>query len=227
MDVVRQAAEKGEPEGLLVWALEQTSGRGRHGRVWAGPDGNLAFSFLLRPYAPRSDFGHYSFIASLAVSDIVSELTGSKMVRLKWPNDVLIAEKKISGILLEGGEDFLNIGIGLNVLKIPETVDQSATSLCAEGSTESDLQTILHKLLKAFDLWQDCYHNDGFGPIRESWIHRAQTGHASVKLPQGEIKGEFVDITKSGYLRLRLPDGHETVITAGDVFFEKGTQKCS
>ena len=100
-DEAKRAAEAGEDEGLVVWALKQTAGRGRHGRLWESPEGNIYCSVLLRPDCDARHAGHYSFVAALALADTVHEFLPNAAVTLKWPNDVLVDGKKISGILLE------------------------------------------------------------------------------------------------------------------------------
>jgi BirA family biotin operon repressor/biotin-[acetyl-CoA-carboxylase] ligase len=119
-DDAKEAAEKGAAEGMVVWALSQSGGRGRHGRQWHSPIGNLYCSVVLRPSLGRRFFGFYSFISALAIGDSIKEVLPQADVELKWPNDVLVRGKKISGILLEAGEDFLVIGIGVNILYVPE-----------------------------------------------------------------------------------------------------------
>ena len=114
-DDVKKAAEAGEAEGLVVVAKRQTAGRGRHGRVWESPEGNLYCSMLLRPADMQATGAFYSFVAALALRDTVAALLPGAAVTLKWPNDVLVGGRKIAGILLEGGPQWLVIGIGLNV----------------------------------------------------------------------------------------------------------------
>lgn len=97
----KKAAEAGEPEGLVIQANRQTAGKGRQGRNWESPEGNLYASILLRPKCSPQEAGHYSFIAALAVHDTISSFLPNADTKLKWPNDVLVNDKKISGILLE------------------------------------------------------------------------------------------------------------------------------
>jgi len=142
-DDIRKAAESGEPEGLVIIANRQTGGKGRHGRVWESPEGNLYCSVLLRPKNLPACAGFYSFVAALAVHALVSEYLRPMSspppgrgalpdITLKWPNDVLVNGKKISGILLEVADDALIVGIGLNIAHHPETALYPATSLRAE-----------------------------------------------------------------------------------------------
>jgi len=184
-DDLRRAAEAGEAEGLVITAARQSAGRGRQGRVWESPEGNLYCSALLRPSHMPQRAGLYSFVAALAVRDVVAgclqcspppcgEGLGEGGVRLgaliqilkqlpqhhpplpnpprkgegtlplitlKWPNDVLVHGKKISGILLEVAGDALIVGIGVNVAHYPENALYPATSLreVLEGVESSTL----------------------------------------------------------------------------------------
>ena len=93
-----KAAEAGEAEGLVIWALRQTAGKGRHGRAWESPEGNLYCSVLLRPKEGTREAGLYSFVAALALYDTVRQCLPVAEIALKWPNDVLVEGEKIAGI---------------------------------------------------------------------------------------------------------------------------------
>jgi BirA family biotin operon repressor/biotin-[acetyl-CoA-carboxylase] ligase len=219
-DDAKRAAETGAPEGLVVWALTQTAGRGRQGRAWQSPEGNLYFSVLLRPPLPKRAWGNYSFVAALAISEVVRGFLPDAIVELKWPNDVLAQGKKISGILLESGGDFLIAGIGLNVQNIPENPLYPATSLAAEKSNLPPLEDVLNAILESFNVWYVRMNEKGFAPIRAAWLAEARKGNLRVRLPdKTELVGEFVDLDSEGNLHLRLQDGTERNINAGDVFF--------
>ena len=141
-------------------------------------------------------------------------------IELKWPNDVLVNGKKISGILLEAGEGFLVVGIGVNVLHVPENTLYPATSFVAENSDAPSLDLVLKKILSALENWCGIADNQGFAPIRAAWLSRARKGPMRVRLPQGETDGQFVDLDAEGNLRLLLSDGTERSINTGDVFFQ-------
>ncbi len=125
----------GAPAGTVVLALEQTAGRGRDGRTWHSPPGGLWLALLLRPRA--TTVGIMSIRAGLVVADVVDELAGRPLARLKWPNDVLVYDRKLAGVLCEGrwqGEtpQWLAIGLGVNVAnEIPAAVQDSAIALAA------------------------------------------------------------------------------------------------
>ncbi len=222
----RRLAVDGAPEGTVVWAREQTAGRGRRGRSWVSDAGNLYCSLLLRPDCHAYKAMQLSFVASLAMAEaIASVLPKGTFVNCKWPNDVLVEGRKVSGILLEsqtvplGGMDWLVIGAGLNVNDHPEDVEFPATSLKREGckdvSVERMLETFCLRFLAGFVTWK----NLGFQPTRKAWIRRAAWigKEITVRLERETLRGEFKSLDKDGALIL-LQDGNERRITAGDVF---------
>ena len=221
----KQAAEAGESEGLVFQALRQTAGRGRQGRGWESPEGNLHTSILLRPCCSLQTAGHFSFVTALAVHDAVRAFLPDADLALKWPNDVLVSGKKISGILLEaapvenGVMEWLVIGIGVNVQHHPENGLYPATSLQAEGAIQAEPQAVLETLLGALEGWCTMLLREGFAPIRAAWLAKAQKGPVTARLPVETVNGEFSGLDEQGRLILRLPDGAERAIAAGDVFF--------
>lgn len=218
-DDAKNVAASGGAEGVVFWALRQTAGRGRQGRSWESPPGNLYFSVLLRPPVSSQKWGCYSFVVGLAVAEVVRALLPEASIELKWPNDVLIDGKKISGILLEGGEGWLVVGVGLNVLHVPDAPIYPVTSLVAEGEDIPASEEILDRLLGRLDAWYERMNAEGFAPIRSAWLSLARKGVLRVRLPRGggEIQGEFLDLDPDGALRLRLEDGAERRISAGDI----------
>jgi len=217
-DDARQAAEAGDAEGLVVWALKQTAGKGRHGRIWESPEGNLYCSILLRPKEGMDLAGLYSFVAALALYDTVRLCLPVAEITLKWPNDVLVEGEKVAGILIEAGPDWLVIGIGLNVLHHPESGLYPSTSLLAVGAHDKALDDILEWLLRNLSHWCGIMQQQGFAPIRAAWLKHAVKGRLSVRLPNEMVVGEFAGLDERGNLRLYLADGSERAIASGDVF---------
>ena len=215
-DEALAAAATGEPEGLVIHAARQTSGRGRRGRVWHSGEGNLFCSLLLRPQTSPNTL--YSFVAALTVQEAVTALLPESDVRLKWPNDVLVGGKKISGILLEAGQgDALVVGIGINVTQYPSDTPTPATSLAEEGCVTT-AEDVLQKLLASFAQWDNVMRREGFAPIRTAWLARAHTGAMTVRLPEETLQGTFGGLEPDGCLRLILADGTARRIACGDVF---------
>ena len=224
----KRLAGAGAPEGTLVWALRQTAGHGRFGRSWISPFGNLYFSLLLRPDLPPRQTMQLTFVAALAMADSISAIVPvGAAVTCKWPNDVLISGKKVSGILLEsslndaGRVDSLVVGIGVNVASHPppQDVHYPATSLWAEGATAETARSVLEMCCPAFLAWYREWRQRGFHPVREAWLARAERLHRpiQVRLQSDTTAGIFADLDPTGALILQQGRG-QRLIVAGDVF---------
>lgn len=221
----RRRATEGAPEGLAVVAETQTEGRGRRGRSWDSPPGNLYCSMLLRPSCSARAAANLSFAAALAVCDSVAPLLpGSVEIGFKWPNDVLLDGKKVAGVLLESeikgdAVAWLIVGAGVNVARFPEHTEFPATSLAAAGCRAS-VRDVMEPYLDSLRLWYTRWRDDGFAPLREAWLARAQgLGEtAEVRLGEERVRGRFLDIDSDGALQLETAEGLRA-ITAGDVFF--------
>lgn len=231
-DEAREHAKAGAPEGTLVWALRQTAGRGRRGRGWDSPEGNLYVSVILRPEATTgfaAQAAQASFVAAVAVADLVRGLLPPMArVQVKWPNDVLVNGRKVCGLLLEAEPEtdgrvlWLVIGIGLNLQFAPTVAQYPATSLRAAGGdgvlTPGVVLPVLAKCLaSAVDDWRQ----NGFAGMCARW--RAQAigigAPVTVRLANDLRVGIFRDLDADGALILELADGQRQRITAGDVFF--------
>lgn len=224
-DEARRRAEAGAADGAVVVAREQTGGRGRRGRAWASPPGNLYASFVLRPGVPPSRAAEIGFVAALAVADTVAALAPAGVtVRCKWPNDVLADGRKISGILPEaslapgGGLDFVVLGIGLNVAHHPADTAWPAISLARLGSAAT-VEDALAVLVPALDRWRGAWAREGFAPIRAAWLARAAGlgREIRVRLHEGEIGGRFADLDERGTLLLDCGPAGIRRVAAGDV----------
>jgi len=226
----RRLAAEGEetaPDGTLVWAREQTSGRGRRGRDWESPKGNLYTSLILRPDVPIAQAAQLSFVAALAVYDALGNIgPAGHQVHCKWPNDILLNEKKVAGILLEseggaGGApaDWIVLGMGLNVEWHPEKTEYPATSLRFEGFPNT-VEEALEAYTKSFLSWTNRWLNDGFEPIRKNWLWRCmgKGEPIEVRLENEKINAIFKDMAEDGALILD-DNGSDRRITAGDVYF--------
>jgi BirA family transcriptional regulator, biotin operon repressor / biotin---[acetyl-CoA-carboxylase] ligase len=225
-DEARQLARGGAPEGTLVCALEQTAGRGRRGRFWSSPRGNLYASLVLRPTCPPDRAAQLGFVAALAVGEALSELVpGLENLACKWPNDVLAGGRKIAGILLESemgeGNDlaFLVVGVGMNLASAPPDAEFRATSVLAEGCPPPSLNAALAAFARHFENWAGRWRAEGFAPVRDAWRARA-IGFGEqirVRLDSATLHGKFVDIDHQGVLLLETASGLRHV-SAGDVF---------
>ena len=225
-DEARERAEAGAEDGTLVWAREQTRGRGRQGRTWVSAPGNLFFSMILRPDCPAEQAAQLGFLAALAVGDAVGSAAPPMEVRYKWPNDVLFGGRKGAGILLEskatadGGLDWLVLGVGVNVASYPEDTDYPATSLRFEGAAALEARDLLEAFARHFLSWVDRWLEEGFAPVRAAWLRHAKGlgGEIEVRLPSETLAGTFRDLDAGGRLLLELPDGTSRTIAAGDVY---------
>lgn len=225
-EAARQA-RAGAGAGTVVWALEQTGGRGRGGRAWRSEPGNLYCSILLRPSVPAGVAAQLSFVAALAVGELAtSVLPDTVPVRLKWPNDVLANERKLSGILLEaagnagGTLDWLVVGMGVNLVHHPEGTETAATNLHAEGAEPLRPADALEILVSWFSRWHRAWQRGGFAPVREAWLARAWRLGEEIRVRAGEgaLTGRFGGLDAEGALVLELPSGIERRIAAGEVF---------
>lgn len=225
----RLALDLAEQAGAnRTWVLSevQRAGRGRQGRVWISPPGNLYASLLLVSPCAMADTPKLGFVAGVALAETLADLNIPGDVRLKWPNDVLVGEAKLAGMLLEGrmlaaNKQAVAIGIGLNVTDAPEVEGRQTTSLAALGSsaTRRDVFRLLSdrmaSTLKTFA------NGSGFFAIREAWSRRALAPgtRITVKLASGERAGRFAGIDAQGRLILDASDG-VIHVEAGDVFLD-------
>lgn len=214
-------AATGVPEGLWLRAERQTGGRGRMGRAWESPEGNLHASTIvrLRPGDPPAPT--LALVAAVAAQEAVQRHIPNRIVTIKWPNDLLVGEAKLCGMLLERGGDAVVIGIGVNVTGAPKGLDRPVTSLWQLGAVDSDAPGLLSDIAQAFALWLDRWRTDGLAAVREQWIAAAHPEGSALRaaLPDGEVvTGQFATLDMSGALVMRLPDGRHRTIHAGDVF---------
>jgi BirA family transcriptional regulator, biotin operon repressor / biotin---[acetyl-CoA-carboxylase] ligase len=225
-DEAKRLARAGAEEGTVVWALEQTAGRGRRGRVWASPRGNLYASVIVRPDCPVNRAAQLGFVAALAVGDTL----GATFDRLdglsyKWPNDVLVHGRKIAGILLESElaegpvPEFVVVGVGINLASSPGDAEFRATSIAEQGLGHISPADALEGFAHHFQAWIERWRADGFAPVRSAWRARAMSlGEAiRVQLEAATLHGRFVDIDQEGALLLERA-GELRQISAADVF---------
>jgi BirA family biotin operon repressor/biotin-[acetyl-CoA-carboxylase] ligase len=216
----RRLAEAGEAGPLWLMAAQQTAGRGRRGRAWDTAAGNLAATLLLRPQAPQAIRGQLSFAAALAAAETVQHFAPAAGVTVKWPNDVLAGGRKIAGLLLEGSNDWLAIGIGINLAHHPDGTAFPATSLPQLGIAPPSCDAALTVLAARFAHWYDAWMEKGFEVLRQAWLGRASGVGAPItaRLPHETRQGVFEGIDASGALLLKEENGVRA-IAAGEVFF--------
>ncbi|RZF64903.1 biotin--[acetyl-CoA-carboxylase] ligase [Sphingomonas populi] len=214
-------ARSGASEGLWLRAERQTGGRGRQGRTWVSPPGNLYTSTLVRLRPTDPEAASLALVAAVALEEAVRAHLGDAVVAmLKWPNDLLLDGAKLSGILLERAGDAVVIGIGVNLAHHPHDLDRAATSLAAHGAIV-DPAAFQETLADAFARWLGVWRGQGLAPVRTRWLERAHSPGTplTARLPDGSaLDGLFDGLDASGALVLRLADGGRRVIHAGDIF---------
>jgi BirA family transcriptional regulator, biotin operon repressor / biotin---[acetyl-CoA-carboxylase] ligase len=226
------AADAGEPHGLVLLARRQDAGRGRLDRQWVAPAGSgLTVSVLLRPPVPAARLGWLPLLTGLAAVEGVTE-AAHVAARLKWPNDVLVGDRKLGGVLAEvrpsrtaGVPDAVIVGLGLNAtLREDQLPVPTATSLLLVGASTTDVDVVLRAFLAAlagrYRAWVEADGDADACGLRAAYTVRCATvGRAvRVELPGGALTGEAVGIDAHGQLRVSDPsDGTVHEVAAGDV----------
>jgi BirA family biotin operon repressor/biotin-[acetyl-CoA-carboxylase] ligase len=223
----KRLAAAGEPGPIWISAARQTAGRGRRGRSWESPTGNLAATLMLRPGKSANECAQLSFVAAIAACDMLQYFAPAAQFRVKWPNDVLADRSKLVGILLEsasqGGEapGWMAIGIGINLATHPEGLEYPVTSLKGLGVAVPPPDDALLHLAASFARWYEVWRGDGFAAIRDAWLARAAGlgSRIRARLSHEETHGVFEGLDASGALLLRESAGTLRAISAGEVFF--------
>jgi BirA family biotin operon repressor/biotin-[acetyl-CoA-carboxylase] ligase len=223
--IARSMADEGAGEGLVILADEQTAGRGRRGRGWHAPVGSsILMSILFRPELPASHANLLTMIVSLAALEGIREITGLA-AGLKWPNDVLLNDRKVAGILTEGsftGDrlDYAVVGLGLNVnfdpAEIPD-IPTTASSLLAVLGRPVDRLALVRAILRATDRRYRAL-KAGQSPHEEWAQHLTTLGrHVTVTTPDGVVEGIAECVNQQGNLCVRQDDGTLAELAVGDV----------
>jgi BirA family biotin operon repressor/biotin-[acetyl-CoA-carboxylase] ligase len=223
--LVKQRAEDGAAEGLAIQALRQSAGRGRQGRGWESPAGNLYISVLLRPAVPLRDAPQWSFVAAVALAETLNGLLPeASKLSLKWPNDLLLQGAKAAGILVETGIapshalDWICIGIGVNIRSKPNLPDRPTACLAEYSAAPPAPEALAQSLLVSLAHWHDVRLQQGFAPIREAWLRHAPAMGAPISLKRDGalLEGAFAGLSPEG--GLLLAKGREVqLILAGEI----------
>ena len=228
----RRRAEAGETGPVWIVARRQTSGRGRRGREWISDTGNLAATLLITTPKPPAEAAQVTFVAALAVADLLDAFVVGDRVTIKWPNDVLISAAKASGILVESGTNsggglWLAIGIGVNLAHAPDDTERPATALAAHLRSDiaypPPVEAAAGLLAEAFAVWMERWVTLGFQPILDAWTARTRglDQPCVARLGHETVTGVADGVAPDGALRMRLDDGSLRLISAGDVFFNE------
>ena len=211
---------------FIVVATNQTSGRGRAGRTWQSLMGNLFCSFGLTSSVSTIRLSELSFVIAVALqAAMTTVLRRGIEAKIKWPNDILINDAKISGILLEvvnvpaRDHPAVIIGVGVNIVSHPQSLDRPSTCLHElgyGGNAKSFLEILADEFFSSVAAWE----RDGFTPIRQAWLdHAVGLGEEiSIRSGNDQQQGVFEALDSTGALLLRLQNGSLQTITAGDIF---------
>ncbi len=220
-DEAKRAAAAGAGHGTVVWATEQTAGRGRRGRLWVSPPGNLHCSFLLHPGDQVAAAPQLAFVAAIALHDALAELVPTGGFQVKWPNDLLAGGRKIAGMLLEPAPPWIILGVGVDISVAPDPALYPTTCLRRLGSGAESFD-VLEGFCRHLLPWYERWRQEGFQPIRQAWLARAAGvgGPVTVRLADGTaFDGRFIGLDEGGALLVETTDRKSRAILAGDVFF--------
>ena len=227
----KRLARGGGSHGAVIWARSQTQGRGRMGRDWVSTEGNLFVSLLLQPEKPLAEIAQLSFVAGVAaIESLEGVLPQGNRLQCKWPNDIILNDKKLGGILLESfptenanntkERPWVVVGVGINIDAAPKATEFPATCLKDAGvelvSAKIILSRFIHHFIDTYNTW----NTKGFTPIRKKLTHVAWglDQRITARLPDATLSGICQGLDPSGSLQLKLDNGKKHLIHAGDVF---------
>jgi BirA family biotin operon repressor/biotin-[acetyl-CoA-carboxylase] ligase len=217
---------KGSPEGLVIFAEEQTKGRGRLGRTWVSPKGKgLYFSVLLRPRLALNGVPKLTLTAAVSVAEAIEETTGLRPL-IRWPNDLLVDGKKICGILTEMAAEadrigYVVLGIGVNVNASKKELPENGASIQSATRRAQDRCALAARILQKLDAHYADLLAGRFEPLAERWEQRsAVTGkRVAATTLAGRLEGTAVGIDEDGALWIRQDSGIRKRILSGDILF--------
>ena len=223
-EIARRLAAGTALDGLALLALRQTAGRGRLGRPWKAPEGNLNLSLLIRTTTVPAG-GHWSLMAAVALLEALrSQVPDPAALRLKWPNDVLLHGRKCAGILLEvlatpDTGSALVFGVGINLRAVPDGLDRAVACL-GELCPPPGPEAVAQEFLAALGRWTGVLTTAGFTPIREAWLAGGHVLGDLLTIDQGGTRrqGHFAGLAASGALLL-ASDDIVSEIHAGDISY--------
>lgn len=220
-DLARKAALDGAPTGTGFLVGTQTAGRGRRGRTWISPQGGMYLSFVLRPDYDKHLWPLLSFVAALAARETIAHVLASHRPKVKWPNDILVNDRKICGILLEGVEDALIVGTGINVAPIKADTAMPGhiqpTSLVDLGDNVTTPALLAADYMDNLARRYNMFNQTAFAPIRDEWMRHAAFLNQNVTVMDTGLKGRFIGIDVDGSMLLVDASGKTHHITTGDV----------
>jgi len=226
-NIAYNLAEDGAGEGAIVIADEQTGGKGRLGRKWASPPkGGIYLSCILRPEILPNEVAEITLVAAVSAVKAINKFTGVKAL-IKWPNDILVSDRKAGGILTElkaetDRVNFVILGLGINVNTPRKSLPDGGTSLKEESKSSSDFSRVelTKTLLLSLEEEYVKFKKKGFSPLRNELKSYSCTigRHISVATSAGKkIRGKAIDINKNGSLLVKMDSGKKVTFLSGDV----------
>lgn len=223
MDEAFALGVKGAQHGTVVCAETQTKGRGRLGRAWISPPGKGIYaSILLRPQVNLNEVAQLTLVSAVALCEALRKVSGVEAT-IKWPNDILIDGKKVSGILTELNAEmdrikFVIVGIGVNVNTLSSQLPPEGTSLKIEAKKDFSRVEVLREILRSFEKWVGLFETQGFPEVRKRWKELSWTLGKRVKFiePHGETIGTAIDLASDGCLLLKKDSGEIVKKISGD-----------
>ncbi|MBF0478313.1 MAG: biotin--[acetyl-CoA-carboxylase] ligase [Candidatus Omnitrophica bacterium] len=223
MDLAMKCGLDGAAEGLVIGADRQTAGRGRFNRKWESPAGTgLYFSIVLRPYIDGKELFALTFLSAVAVCEVLRALGVNAAI--KWPNDILVENKKICGILTQAefkgsSLEFVVVGIGVNVNTAEKDMPAGGGSIFSVTGQMFDRENILAGILARVEFWYDCLKKEGSQPILKSWKGLCGTLGTYVKITDAQktVEGQAVDVADNGALLVEQKDGNRIKVLTGNI----------
>jgi BirA family biotin operon repressor/biotin-[acetyl-CoA-carboxylase] ligase len=223
-DLLLRLAAAGEPEGLAVLARRQTAGRGRDGRQWQSPDGNLYLSLLIRPDAPAREAPSWALLGAVALAEALAGfLPDPAALRLKWPNDLLLGGAKVAGMLCESaaGQDgrieWLVLGLGANLAVAPPVEGRAVTCLADHGA-RAEPEAVAVRVLRAVEGWRRRLRAEGRAPLVTAWMARGpdQGAPLTLRIGGGQTSGRYRGLDGDGALLLET-EGRTRRFASGEL----------
>ncbi len=225
-EYAKQSLQNGAQCPFWIVSDEQTGGRGRQGRNWVSIKGNLYTSTAKLIKANGSTLSGLSLVTALAVYEAIQQTSKEPLdLTLKWPNDILINQAKLGGILIENVSEpnaqisEVVIGVGINIQSSP-VVDERDTTCLADHKCFVQRDSLLNALIEALDIWLKRWDNgNNFAEIRNAWCEKAAPIGAplSVRIGQERLRGKFAGLDEKGALKLELQDKSIKLITGGEI----------
>ncbi len=231
-DDAKELAIQGAPHFTVVWAHKQTSGRGTRERQWMSPEGNVSWSIILRPSHDWPNFTDIVYVNALAVHRTISNAIGSSChLQLKWPNDILLNGKKISGSLLESGgnwssglPEWVVIGTGINVKHHPDTIDMHypPTSLFHEGFRTVQRDTLIANLHLNLEIFINIWISESFSKITSIYLQHAYNLNKNIRVGVSHNREEYREgiyrgVNEAGHLILEREDGTLDFLSSAEI----------